>query len=52
MVGDRKHDIFGAAANGLDSVGVLYGFGDRAELEDAGATEIAATVRDLRRLLL
>lgn len=52
MVGDRKHDIFGASANGIDSVGVLYGFGDRAELEGAGATAIAETVRDLRRLLL
>jgi len=52
MVGDRKHDILGAAQNGLDSIGVLYGYGDRAELESAGATYIAPTVADLEALLL
>ena len=52
MVGDRHHDIGGATENGLDSIGVLYGYGDRAELEAAGATYIAATVSDLEALLL
>ena len=33
MVGDREHDILGAKENGLDSVGVLFGYGDREELE-------------------
>ena len=47
MVGDREHDIIGAKANGLKSVGVLYGFGDRRELESAGADYIAATPRDI-----
>lgn len=47
MVGDREHDIFGAKENGLDSIGVLYGYGDRAELEDAGADYIAETVEDI-----
>ena len=41
MVGDRKHDIEGARAVGIDSIGVLYGFGDREELEKHGATHIA-----------
>lgn len=41
MVGDRKHDIEGAAINGIDSIGVLYGFGSLEELTDAGATYIA-----------
>lgn len=52
MVGDRKHDILGAKENGLDSIGVLYGYGDRPELEAAGATYIAPTVADLEALLL
>lgn len=52
MVGDREHDILGAKKNALDSVGVLYGYGDRAEMERAGATYIAETVQDLRQLLL
>ena len=42
MVGDRLHDIVGANKNGMDSVGVLFGFGSREELTEAGATYIAA----------
>jgi len=52
MIGDRNHDVHGAADNGLDCIGVLYGFGDRAELTAAGAKYIAATVDELRQLLL
>lgn len=52
MIGDRKHDILGAAENNIDSVGVLYGYGNRAELEDAGATFIAESVRDLLEILI
>lgn len=51
MVGDRKHDVRGAAANGIDSIGVLYGYGDRDELESAGAGVIAASVADLAKIL-
>ncbi len=38
MIGDRKHDILGAKEVGVDSVGVLYGYGDREELEAAERT--------------
>lgn len=48
MVGDRENDIEGAKANGLDSIGVLYGYGSREELEEAGALQIAETVEDVR----
>ncbi len=51
MVGDRHHDIDGANENGVDSVGVLYGYGNREELENAGATLVAATVEELDNLL-
>ena len=37
MVGDRRHDVEGAAAHGIDTIGVTYGFGSREELERAGA---------------
>ncbi|MGD9560212.1 MAG: HAD family hydrolase [Oscillospiraceae bacterium] len=47
MVGDRRHDVEGAKANGIACVGVLYGYGSRAELADAGATIFAETVADL-----
>lgn len=52
MVGDREHDIEGAKANQLDSIGVLYGYGNRQELEKAGATMIAETLLDLKQLLV
>ena len=40
MIGDRYHDIEGARANGLDSAGVLWGYGSKEELENAGAKYI------------
>ena len=40
MIGDRKHDIIGAKANGVPAIGVLWGFGSRAELEDCGTDRI------------
>lgn len=52
MVGDRKHDIIGAKATGIDSVGVLYGYGNREELSKAGADYIVNSIEELRRLLL
>ena len=52
MIGDRKHDILGARAVGLDSVGVLYGYGSRQEFEAAGATYIVNDLDELQRLLL
>lgn len=51
MVGDRHHDIEGANQNGLDSIGVLFGYGDREELETAGATYISETVNDIMKFL-
>ena len=47
MIGDREQDVDGAKQNGMASIGVLYGYGDRAELEGAGATYIAETVEDI-----
>lgn len=51
MVGDRHHDIEGAKQNGLDSIGVLFGYGNREELETARATYIAETVNDIIKFL-
>ena len=51
MVGDREYDILGAKENGLDSIGVLYGYGSREELEAAGAGQIAETVEELWKIL-
>ena len=52
MIGDRKYDILGAKTVGIDSAGVLYGYGDRAELEAAGADYILPAIPDLKELLL
>ena len=43
MVGDREHDILGAKEVGISSLGVLYGYGSKEELEEAGAAYIAAS---------
>lgn len=51
MVGDRENDIQGAKANGIDSIGALYGYGSRQELEAAGTDRLAETVEDIARLL-
>lgn len=51
MVGDRMHDIIGAKQNHIDSVGVLYGYGSREELEQNGAESIAETVENLKYIL-
>lgn len=52
MVGDRSHDILGAKKCSVKSIGVLYGFGNREELEKAGADYIAETPTQLGDLLL
>ena len=51
MVGDRHHDIDGAKANGMRSVGVLFGYGDREELMGAGADHIAKDIKELQNIL-
>ena len=52
MIGDKEHDMIGAGICGVDSIGVLYGFGEREVLENHGATYIAETVSDLEKILL
>lgn len=52
MVGDREHDVLGAAESGIPCIGVLFGYGSRNELERAGARYIAASVADISRIIL
>ncbi len=47
MVGDREHDVRAAARHGIPTVGVLWGYGSRAELESAGAEVIIEAPADL-----
>lgn len=52
MVGDREYDVIGAEKCGLDSMGVLYGYGSKEELEAAGAKYIVEHVVDVADLIL
>ena len=52
LVGDRKYDVLGAKSLDIDCIGVLYGYGDREELENAGAKYIAACEEEITALLL
>ena len=47
MIGDRRHDIEGAKANGVRALGVLWGYGSRDELEAVGADMVFSSVKDL-----
>nr|WP_255626179.1 HAD family hydrolase [Xanthomonas sp. NCPPB 1067] len=51
MIGDRRMDIDGANHHGIHSIGVLWGFGDEAELQAAGAGALARTPAELATLL-
>lgn len=52
MIGDRRFDVEGAKAMGVDSVGVTYGYGDMEELREAKADYIVRSVEELQRFLL
>jgi phosphoglycolate phosphatase len=51
MIGDRSHDMIGARNNKMTAVGVLYGYGSKQELLDAGAHHICATPQGLPGLV-
>lgn len=51
MIGDREHDIIGAKKNNMDSIGVLFGYGDRKELESANADYIVSSFEEINGIL-
>lgn len=52
MVGDRKHDVIGAHHFSIPCAGVLYGYGSRHELQEAGADYIFEDINTLGAHLL
>ena len=52
MVGDRKFDVIGAKQTGIASVGVLFGYGSKQELSDAGADYIVNNFSDISKIIL
>jgi len=51
MVGDTEYDVLGAAAHGIPTIGVSWGYGDVAAMEKAGAKAIANTTEELLEML-
>lgn len=51
MIGDREHDVIGARKNRITSIGVLYGYGSREELTEAGADAVVSSVGELAEML-
>ena len=51
MVGDRSFDAAGAKANGMDCIGVCYGFGSAEELKQAGVLMLADTPQAVVQIL-
>ena len=52
MVGDRKYDVEGAHEFGIPTIGVLFGYGSREELESAGADFVVKTASELENCLI
>lgn len=53
MVGDRKFDVLGAAACGVDCAGVeFFGYAPEGELEEAGAVAVVSTPEELEAFIL
>ena len=51
MVGDTAYDVRGAKAHELDTVGVSWGYGAVADMEEAGAAAIAHDPAELETIL-
>lgn len=52
MIGDKKFDITGAKNNGIDSIGVLYGYGSREEIASSKPTYVVNSIEELEKYLL
>ncbi|MCZ8537085.1 HAD family hydrolase [Paenisporosarcina quisquiliarum] len=52
MIGDREHDIIGANNNGIDSIGVAYGYGTSQELSHSNPTYMVKSVEQLKEILM
>ena len=51
MVGDTHYDVIGAAAHGMPTIGVAWGYGQVAQMKAAGAAAIACDTRQLYEIL-
>lgn len=51
MIGDTEFDVTGAAAHGIKTIGVAWGYGKVADMERAGAVAIAHTMAELEQFI-
>lgn len=51
MIGDTAYDVVGAAAHGIPTIGVTWGYGKEEDMVSAGAVAIAHTMDQLYDLL-
>ena len=51
MVGDTAFDVTGAAAHGIPTIGVSWGYGEVKDMVDAGAAAICENTDALFQLL-
>lgn len=51
MVGDTAYDVIGAAAHGIPTIGVSWGYGDVASIASAGAIAIVSSMDELLQAL-
>ncbi len=52
MIGDRYHDIEAGQSAGVQTIGVTWGFGNRAELSEAGADHVVDTPAEISGIAL
>ena len=52
MVGDRRHDAAGSAANGVPCIGVLWGFAPEGEFAALDLAAVAGTAEELEEAIL
>lgn len=51
MIGDRKDDIEGGKNNNIPTIGVLWGYGSREELTEAGADYIVTDTEEIKEII-
>ena len=52
MIGDKKPDIVGGRENGIDTIGVLYGYGNLEEIQDSEPIHIAKNPLEIADIIL
>lgn len=51
MIGDRKFDIDGAKGAGIETIAVLYGFGNEEEFREHGAEYIVKDTKEAEKII-